>query len=52
MQFTRIFKSYKGSLIRATNNDKIISFLNEIYGEDDGIYLKRKYKKIKRILNE
>ena len=48
----RTYKSYKGSLIRATSNNKIISFLNESYGEDDGIYLKRKYEKIKKILNE
>lgn len=43
--------NYKSSCIRATNREKIISFLKKIYNENDGIYLSRKYDKINKLIN-
>lgn len=46
----RSYKSYKSSVIRATDKSKIINFLGKIYEKDDKIYLTRKYNKIKTLL--
>lgn len=44
------YKTYKSSNIRATNKTKIINFLSQIYDVDDKIYLTRKFKKIKSLI--
>lgn len=41
---------YKSSCIRSANIGKIIYFLKRIYNEKDDIYLNRKYKKIKELI--
>lgn len=48
----RTYKEYKSSVIRATDKAKIVNFLREIYKEDDGVYLPRKYKKIKELTSK
>lgn len=46
----RSYNEYKSSVIRATDKTKIVEFLEKIYNEDDGIYLTRKYNKIKGLI--
>ena len=45
----RAHKTNKSSVIRVTDSVKIAIFLKEVYSDDDGIYLKRKFNKIKII---
>ena len=46
----RTYKSFKSSHIRNVNPKSIINFLKQIYDVDDGIYLNRKYNKIKQLI--
>ena len=48
----REYKEYKCSFIRATDKTEIANFLGEIYKENDGIYLSRKYKKVRNLIEE
>ena len=48
----RSHNEYKSSAIRATDKAKIVKFLEKIYNEDDGIYLTRKYNKIKELIKK
>lgn len=45
----RKFKNSTGSIILNTNPIEIYKFIEEIYTDDDGIYLPRKFEKIKKI---
>ena len=45
----REFKKSKGSIILNTNPNEIYEFIKNIYSNEDGIYLNRKFNKTKRI---